>query len=164
MERYFTLRLSFHSPMALKNKLACLWNITISHSDSCNKYYIYINIKYSTLDIFKMIFLGISHSDSCNKYYIIYNIMPKSQLRLVSENLASLAQLYTHVYCIHMFQVIFYWPCILLYIKLPIYWNAFQWFRKWVYGFYWNHFAQRSCITTAKNNYVLSNYLTNTKG
>ena len=40
--RYFTLRLYFHLPLALESKLACLSNIfAISHSDSCNKYYMY---------------------------------------------------------------------------------------------------------------------------
>ncbi len=45
MARYFTLRLYFHSPLAHENKLACsVKYFAISHSDSCNKYYIYIYI------------------------------------------------------------------------------------------------------------------------
>ncbi len=39
MAKYFTLRLS---PLAHENKLACsVKYFAISHSDSCNKYYIY---------------------------------------------------------------------------------------------------------------------------
>ncbi len=49
MAIYFTLRLYFHLTLACENKLACsVKYFAISHSDSCNKYYI-IYIFYSPL-------------------------------------------------------------------------------------------------------------------
>ena len=47
MAGHFTYRLYFHSPAARENMVACLVKyLAISHSDSCNKYYLHSVSKF----------------------------------------------------------------------------------------------------------------------